>query len=250
MVDAHLADQPDNPFSLPIPLLAKCEWIKTYVVPRLFGRELCARIAFDFSDRRADWLSLVRAWRTIWRSLPHLLITVVGIDDPHLFAIADFVDFVSEFLLVISLDNHQRFDQPGRRGLMNLLSLPGCEGGEARRSSKLSRPIFDRGKYIIFDVPPLAPDTHGRSEPYGRSDGLSEGNALMFVNELFRLGRSLRVEPQRSRDWVRRFCFDWRLGSGRRSSFSCAFRAEEVARCGDVRAGSVQQVGCRSTWWL
>lgn len=142
--------------------------------------------------------------------MPRILITAVGIDDLHLFAIADFVHFFSECMLVISLDeSRHRFDQPGRRGLMNLLTLPYFERGDARRSFELGRPFSGRGKYTIFDVPAFTPDAHGRSEPNGRSDGLSEGNASMFVNKPFRLGRSLRVGPQYSRDWVRRFCLDW-----------------------------------------
>lgn len=186
----------------PMPRLANDEYLRTYVTRRLFAHTYCAHITFDLSNKKLSWQSLVAPWANFWKDIPRILLTIVGIEACHPFAIAEFVQFVSECKLICIIDTRQpHTTYAGQKKIFE--ELREIDEHDDGVPSILGALELDIGNYIILDVPSV--DTH----PEGRSRGLIRAVALIFIDALFELGRGLRSQRQKTREQTRTFCFNW-----------------------------------------
>jgi hypothetical protein len=176
----------------------------------LFNLFYIAHITFDLSDPSIEWETLLRPWNRVRFGIRRILLTVLGIDNCHPFAIAEFVAFVSMSTLLCDID-HPYLDlrQTGQATLLDVVhETLNNKTYFGQPPSFLGFEEPQLGSYIVLDLP-LASEYFQGTVQYTRSQGME------FVRQLFKLGRSMRSSLPMSRNQVRAKCYDWMLTSGR-----------------------------------
>jgi hypothetical protein len=141
------------------------------------------------------------------------LFTVIGIQNCHPYAIAEFVWFVSECRMVCHFDGYEHpapMRWVGQSALLRALEQPFYEEQGPKDASSIpgrQNRAEQFGTYIVLHIPSRAQDPDSRSN-------LAESTALNIINELFELGRGLRNGRPMSREKVRAYVYDWMTGNG------------------------------------
>jgi hypothetical protein len=160
-----------------------------------------------------DWQPLAAPWKKIWRGIPRLLFTVIGVQNCHPYATAEVVWFVSECRMAYHIDAYEPpapVQWVSQSTLLMALEYPFYEEqGPQDASSILGRRnrAEQLGTYIVLHIPSRAQDPDGRNN-------LAESAALNFINNLFDIGRGLRNKRHMSREKIRAHVYDRMPGNG------------------------------------
>jgi hypothetical protein len=185
------------------------EHVQGNITSCLFDRFYIAHVTFDLSDPSWEWTTLLRPWQHFHRAIRRILITIVGVDDCHPYAVAEFIAFVSMSNLLCRIDRDLDLCESAQAELLARVQLAHSDDTYCTQPpSILGFQELDLGRYLVLDTP-LASEYFQGTLHHTRS------HVIGFVNALFELGRGMRPLPPMNRRQVRRECYDWMLSSGR-----------------------------------